>query len=79
MSPPPLPQASPHLARATLEPRGQREVGRRPPGVVGKFGASVPLEFPIVAPAEAPGPASASSLRRCAEPLCARSDPYWVQ
>lgn len=42
-----------------------------PPGV-GQFGARVPLEFPIVAHAAAPRPASASSLRRCAEPLCAR-------
>lgn len=42
-----------------------------PPGVL-KFGARVPPEFPIVVRAAAPGPASASSLRRCAEPLCAR-------
>ncbi|KAF7462280.1 Hypothetical predicted protein [Marmota monax] len=79
MSPPPLPAAPLLLASATSEPRGQREVGRMPPGV-GKFGALVPLEFPIVAHSgAAPGPASASSLRRCAEALCARSDPYWVQ
>lgn len=71
MSTPPPPQPPLHLARATLEPQGQREVGRMPPGV-GKFGARVPLEFPIVARAVAPGPASASSLRRCAEALCAR-------
>lgn len=78
MSPPPLPAAPLHLAIATSESQGRREVGRMPPGVL-KFGARVPLEFPIVVRAVAPGPASASSLWRCAEPLCARSDPYWVQ
>lgn len=71
MSPPPVPAPPLHLARATSEPRGQREVGRMPPGV-GEFRARVLLEFPLVARAAAPGPASASSLRRCAEPLCAR-------
>ncbi|CAO2609873.1 hypothetical protein LEMLEM_LOCUS14405 [Lemmus lemmus] len=73
MRAPPLPPGPSLLACATAEPGGQREVGRMPPGV-GKFGAPLPLESPVVAQAGvvAPGPPSASFLPRCTEALCAR-------
>lgn len=73
MRAPPLPPGPSLLACATAEPGGQREVGRMPPGV-GKFGAPLPLESPVVALAGvvAPGPPSASFLPRCTEALCAR-------